>query len=504
MWLPQPGAAIAHDCYGVLICKGRGDYATEPVDVSSILFAAVQKLNVEVAFTMSTESTFVILQTLKPYQTELGLPNGSQLQIIDSMADIVLGSASRVKKFQYACLIRKEQILLVWHDDLHQILPHAADIESKLLALIWGTGASPFGAFTPGTTAPASAVASPAGSIYHFTNDSGNKKGPIENVEEVSDSVDEESGTSAKESLGRPLVFTSAVFVGLGLCLIITLLFGFATSHLIFEALTDGNWIRMALLAAVPILMLFGLFFSVIIFTDLFQIFGPITSVQSNNRFYSSIRPSISRAYAEGFEPPHITIQMPVYKESLAGVIIPTVTSLKTAISHYESHGGTASIFINDDGMRYISDDEAIQRQDFYHDNNIGWVARPKNNEDGFIRKGKFKKASNMNFALNISNKAEDVLQEMMDRRMLSEKTNLIDEQEEDEMYLQALERVLAEDGRAWAQGNVRVGKYILIIDSDTRVVRGLRQYGCDDKLTMCSRQTACSTEPQRCSSLPK
>jgi hypothetical protein len=35
-----------------------------------------------------------------------------------------------------------------------------------------------------------------------------------------------------------------------------------------------------------------------------------------------------------------ILVQMPVYKEGLEGVIMPTVTSLKAAISHYESHGG--------------------------------------------------------------------------------------------------------------------------------------------------------------------
>jgi hypothetical protein len=34
---------------------------------------------------------------------------------------------------------------------------------------------------------------------------------------------------------------------------------------------------------------------------------------------------------------PHITIQMPVYKEGLEGVIIPTVESLKKAITTYVS-----------------------------------------------------------------------------------------------------------------------------------------------------------------------
>ena len=39
--------------------------------------------------------------------------------------------------------------------------------------------------------------------------------------------------------------------------------------------------------------------------------------------------------------------------------IIPTVTSLQAAIRRYEEQGGTASIFVNDDGMQTVSADLA-------------------------------------------------------------------------------------------------------------------------------------------------
>jgi hypothetical protein len=58
--------------------------------------------------------------------------------------------------------------------------------------------------------------------------------------------------------------------------------------------------------------------------------------------------------------------------------------------------------------MSVISEEEARARVEYYFDNNIGWVARPPHNKDGFVRKGKFKKASNMNFALNVANKVEE------------------------------------------------------------------------------------------------
>jgi hypothetical protein len=169
------------------------------------------------------------------------------------------------------------------------------------------------------------------------------KKSPLATSEEVQEDTihlhDDESMKNP-ESFDRPVYLTSAVFVGMGMCLVIVLLLGFATSKLVVEALTDGNWARLAFVALVPMLALVGLFFVIVIISDTFQVFGPIGGVKCNSRFFSAIRPSLARAYAEGFTPPPITIQMPVYKEGLQGVIKPTINSLKAAISHYESHGG--------------------------------------------------------------------------------------------------------------------------------------------------------------------
>jgi hypothetical protein len=186
------------------------------------------------------------------------------------------------------------------------------------------------------------------GSMFGSPNESildvGSRKVPLQRFDEsdkdILEDLDEGESMKSPESLDRAVQLTSAFFVGLGICLIIVLLLGFATSHLIVESLTDGNWTRMAFVAFLPFLLLVGLFFSIVIVTDLFQAFGPIESIKKNSRFFSAIKPSLRRAYAEGFTPPPITIQMPVYKEGLQGVIKPTIASLKEAISHYESHGG--------------------------------------------------------------------------------------------------------------------------------------------------------------------
>jgi len=184
---------------------------------------------------------------------------------------------------------------------------------------------------------------------------------------------------------------------------------------------------------------------------------------------------------------------MPVYKEGLNAVIKPTIMSIKAAISTYELQGGTANIFVNDgvysikslgfelttlDGMQLISKEEASLRQDFYDEHNIGWVSRPKHNPPPkkadagfdastvFLRRGRFKKASNMNYALMVSNRVEEKLANIARHPAWTK-------DDENKMYAQCFQEVLEElNGRAWAAGNIRVGDYILIIDSDTQVPR--------------------------------
>jgi hypothetical protein len=190
--------------------------------------------------------------------------------------------------------------------------------------------------------------------------------------------------------------------------------------------------------------------------------------MSENSKYFSSIAP---RRLPRGPEKyPHVTIQCPVYKEGLRTVIEPTMRSLKAAISTYELQGGTANIFVNDDGMQLISDEASQERQEFYEENNIGWVARPQHRpnpnagEVSLFRRGKFKKASNMNYCLWVSQRIEDKL-DTLNRPM-----RWTDDDEVD-MYQTALTETLKEDaGATWADGNIRIGDYILLVDSDTRV----------------------------------
>lgn len=70
----------------------------------------------------------------------------------------------------------------------------------------------------------------------------------------------------------------------------------------------------------------------------------------------------------------------------------------------YARQGGTSSILVHDDGLQTLPAIEKEKRINFYGDHNIGWIARPPhdNSPDGYKRAGRFKKASNMNYGLQV------------------------------------------------------------------------------------------------------
>lgn len=191
---------------------------------------------------------------------------------------------------------------------------------------------------------------------------------------------------------------------------------------------------------------------------------------------------------------PHITIQMPVYKESLeqtmsvsidynvdsSSLILcsaPSVFFLKKAMQTYARQGGSSAIFIHDDGLQLISEKDREARIAFYADHNIGWVARPGHDSSpgGFKRAGRFKKASNLNYGLALSLKMEKHLKVLQEAEELEELDYADDTPLEDRALHLACSEVFAEGGdkwRPWASNgrSIRIGELILLVDADTVV----------------------------------
>jgi hypothetical protein len=157
--------------------------------------------------------------------------------------------------------------------------------------------------------------------------------------------------------------------------------------------------------------------------------------------------------------------------------------SIKKAMQTYARQGGTSSIFVHDDGLQSISDKERDERIRFYADHGLGWVARPKEDkeEGGFKRRGRFKKASNMNYGLALSLKMEEhILKLELERgEKVSLADSAVDDGDSEDLEEQALrlavEETYEETGKRfkpWASNAkaLRIGEIILIVDSDTIV----------------------------------
>ena len=288
-----------------------------------------------------------------------------------------------------------------------------------------------------------------------------------------SDDDDDDDDAEKQKVAARPFVLTQTLIVSIANMLILITTSGGIVKVLgQVKILGSDGYPRLGFLAMIPFSLACCLFFFMIIVNSVFQLAGPIKDVQKgNSRFYSSVKPNIKKH--KNMQWPHITIQMPVYKESLKGVIQPTVNSLLPAIADYERLGGTASIFVADDGMQVVPAQQAELRQAFYKQHGIGWVARPPHGKDGFIRGGRFKKASNLNYALDVTLRLEDELLRLIAQtaRESGRNADQLEVEEENELYEQALSTIIKQDaGRTEAEGNVRMGEIILLIDSDTRV----------------------------------
>ncbi|KAF2873256.1 glycosyl transferase family group 2-domain-containing protein [Massariosphaeria phaeospora] len=418
LWISELSGGLE----GIVLRKRRGHYITYPPTLSYSSFAYYCSLmNIRVAMTVSSRIIQTLLH-LSPRATDVPLKNGLRIQILSTMDDL-----PKARKNQFAAFLAVESLLVVWDDDPMNIVERATAIEDELVDLVWR-----------------------AGETQEASSGEDKKKQPADGVE-----VDVESGDIKSDY--RPVHLTNSVLVAFALCIIVIML-GAGVRQIAIGIMVDKQYARLAFLALVPIQIFFTLFFAQVIVGCIAQCVGPIRQMKTNSRFYSAHLPRRLMGPL-----PHITIQCPVYKEGLGSVIAPTIKSIRQAISTYELQGGTANMLVNDDGLQILDEEARHARIEFYTDHGIGWTARPKDGSDGFVRKGKFKKASNMNYGLMLSNIVENKLEGV-------ERTGDWSHNDEVKEYERCLSETLEENGRAWADGNIRIGDYILLIDSDTRV----------------------------------
>ncbi|EPQ51585.1 hypothetical protein GLOTRDRAFT_140976 [Gloeophyllum trabeum ATCC 11539] len=421
---------------GVALRVADGEFRVFPYENIALepFETAVSALNPVVAVKVRSAAVHAALAEVGPEDKSIYVDANTRIQILETM--MLLPHAD---KEQNAAFIRDERVLVVWSESVDTIVPICRDFEDRLIKLLWRSRPNAhLGAATSSTSHPNSASGSVSGhSTTNFSPNAmppprfstiGSKLGLGVAGSSASLSEDPEKGGVGEEKRRkvkrtwygrkkiveidplapeeRPVRILAPIYNGIAAGLALFFI-GNGISILLQEMLLDGTYIRFALCALCPLLFAVSLFFALQIVQNVSMAIGPVAQYHENSRYFSAVKPRPNKLVDNNL--PHITIQMPVYKESLESVLAPSIESLKKAMQTYARQGGTSTIFINDDGLRVIPDEERDARIAFYADHNIGWVARPKHEDapDGFKRAGRFKKASNMNYGLALSLKAE-------------------------------------------------------------------------------------------------
>ncbi|KIO11572.1 hypothetical protein M404DRAFT_126638 [Pisolithus tinctorius Marx 270] len=399
----------------------------------------------------------------------------TRIQIIDTM--VLLPQA---EKEQNAAFIRDERVLVVWSDSLDSIVPIARDFEDRLIRLLWRNRAPVFSPVQTSSSVPDS-VSSHFHAGLQLSEKPTPSSLPTAPPQEkkykrtwygrkilISDLDDAEK---AVKRTPRPTMLFASIYNGLAAGLAIVFM-GNGVKVLLQEWRLDGQFIHFALVILIPFLFAVSLFFTLQIFQNVSMAIGPIAQYFKNSRYYSAVPPAPNKEVDTAL--PHITIQMPVYKESLDHVLRSSFESLKKAMQTYARQGGTSSIFVNDDGLRLLPPEEAAARIKYYATHNIAWVARPGHTYHpnysslpGFNRVGRFKKASNMNYALDLSLRLERILEQLQSETSSSRNSSGTTPCAPNTLYQESgcLHRPWAANARG-----TRLGALILLVDSDTAV----------------------------------
>ncbi|KAF9462750.1 glycosyl transferase family group 2-domain-containing protein [Collybia nuda] len=468
---------------GVCLRVENGFFRVFPYENAALIpfEAAVRGLNPVVAVKIRTSAVLAAMAKLGPKEDSISVDLNTRIQVLET-----IGQLPQAEKDQCGAFIRDESSLVLWSYSLEGIMPLCKDFEEKLIKYIWRNrkvgrksivGMPVAHQATPSNTGSESNLNEKSASQTDLVAaEPSTTKTPaprkwwswrLQPQVPVEPPSDPEKASKRKE---RKTVLLGPFYAGCGAALSMY----FVTAGvmvLLEEYALDGDPTRFALLVTMPVIFCVSLFFCLQLVGNLSLIIGPVAQYHENSMYYSAVKPEPNPEIDNNL--PHITIQLPVYKESLELVIAPSVFSIKKAMQTYARQGGTSAIFVCDDGLQLIGEKEREERTAFYANHNIGWVARPGHSSapDGFKRAGKFKKASNMNYGLALSIKLEKFLARLEEEGADDD----VHECLEDRAMRMAAEEIFEESERKfkpWCSNgkSIRIGEIILIIDSDTIV----------------------------------
>ncbi|KAF9231887.1 glycosyl transferase family group 2-domain-containing protein [Melanogaster broomeanus] len=373
-----------------------GSRTLKPVAAVQICSAAVHA-----AFASATDN-----------DTSMCIDVDTKIQVLETISEL-----PRAEKEQCAAFIRDERVVVVWADNFDDIVPLCRDLEDKMIKLETSRGRGPHNDRNSATP-----KVKPASSWSW-------KLTPQASESPTSDPEKDSPSKTQARAIRLYAPFYCGCAVALSMCragplhrirflkankrVHLAVFLGSGMAILLAEWLLDNDYNRFALFVVPPSLFCIALFFCLQLVGNVSLAIGPVAQYHENSRYYSAVKPKPNRDRCRAAPHRHRTS---VFKESLKETIAPSVTFFKKAIQTYARQGGASSIFVHDDGLQIISEEEREARIAFYANHNIGWVARPKHDgaPGGFKRAGRFKKVSNMNYRLALSLELEKHLKALV------------------------------------------------------------------------------------------
>ncbi|CDU25157.1 uncharacterized protein SPSC_04991 [Sporisorium scitamineum] len=324
---------------GVAIRAEKADYVHYPSQdprLEAWVFA-LHGLNCEAAFTLTSSVAAGITNSLAPGTLEVCLTGEDRIQVVETVHGL-----ARARKAQGACFVRTQGCLIVWADNVKDLIDAGMNLKEKMVNYIWShtkqiNAAGSMPSFpTSNKTSSANSNASSASSVAEKAKDAGDKgatprqsrfprifsttllasarenkekEEDAQNEKEVSgeDLVDQLESGEPKLEEGRSVNMFAPLYTGLSLGLNL-FLSGLLIRRLLIESLLDGRWLRMTIALALPFIMCIIQFFCESVISVIVQIFFPVSQLNRNSLYFSGKR---SVRLPTGKALPHFTVAIP-------------------------------------------------------------------------------------------------------------------------------------------------------------------------------------------------
>lgn len=109
------------------------DYVLEPANVDLQVYEAILRLRDTAVLAIVSEVTDLAFDLVKPGQRYLLInSSGARIPIVESLNDVNVHLTSAAR----ACLIRQQNVMLVWSEDVFSLVNIGQEVQEDLMGLV--------------------------------------------------------------------------------------------------------------------------------------------------------------------------------------------------------------------------------------------------------------------------------------------------------------------------------------------------------------------------------